>query len=155
MGTDSLIEALRRLIVGRRFAPSDENTEIELRSLLLMYDSTSAIEEKEQVKEELKCQEVEYNQFRERNIQLRNQFFHIINEQDQPLLARIQARGGMEGLSSAARQNFDATMYQFVDVYMRVSKDTETIKLCEYFIKISPDYMQTKYERKRAWLQRR
>jgi len=147
------IEALRRLIVSRRFAPSDENTEIELRSLLLMYHSTLAIQEKDEVKELYKYQEIEYREFTGRNTQLRNQFFRVINEQGHPLFARIQAQGGMEGLSSAARQNLDAAMHRRVDVYTRVNKRTEAIKLCEYFVKITPDYMQTKYERKRAWLQ--
>jgi hypothetical protein len=147
------IEALRRLIVSRRFAPSDENREIELRSLLLMYHSALAIQEKDEIKELYKYQEIEYREFTERNTQLRNQFLRIINEQGHPLFARILARGGMEGLSSAARQNPDAVMYQPVDVYTRVNKRTESIELCEYFVKMSPDYMQTKYERKRAWLQ--
>jgi len=118
-----------------------------------MYHSTLAIQEKDEVKELYKYQEIEYREFTGRNTQLRNQFFRVINEQGHPLFARIQAQGGMEGLSSAARQNLDAAMHRRVDVYTRVNKRTEAIKLCEYFVKITPDYMQTKYERKRAWLQ--
>ena len=133
------------------FRGEESDLEIELRGLLLTYRSILAIQEKEDIKQKHRYDEITMREFTQRNQEIKTVFNDIYRFVGVPLLQKIKNMG-VEHLAPGARQNTISGLYQLVDVCTRLNKYKQAIDICDFVISTFPGYFTSQFEMKLGWL---
>ncbi|MEZ4863142.1 MAG: NB-ARC domain-containing protein [Caldilineaceae bacterium] len=132
----------------------DKNLRLELLGLLLMYRGLDAIQQREDLKEKIRFNEIDQQSFNREYEKTKVLFADICNHQGKLLFNEIKQIQSTSALSSAARQNVIAGLYQYVNLSIRLRKYEEAILICEYVIDSFPVHFHEQFKSKQAFCTR-
>lgn len=129
----------------------NEDIDLELGGMLLQYRSILVISEWQDLKENVNYNEISTSEFREiREKQL--QECKVIHDKQGLILYNSIATKRVDDLSSGAKQNVFAGLYNFLEVLIRLKKYDLAQKICEYVLYCAPKSFHPQFKKKNDWL---
>ncbi|NLR67192.1 NACHT domain-containing protein [Chitinophaga varians] len=132
---EKAIDALLDFCALNRNLNNDIN--LELHGLLLTYRSIYYINKKDDLKEDLKYNEISQIDFSKRNQVIKDQFYNIWKHMGHLFYDHIK-RINVDKISSGSRQNAITGLYQSSEILIRLSNYNKAKEICEFVIKKFP-----------------
>jgi len=129
----------------------NNDIDIELAGMLLQYNSIVVISDWQDLKEQKRYEEISDNEFK----QLRDaqkQVCKDIHDKQGVSLYNAISQKKLGEISSGARQNIIAGLYNFIEVLVRLQKVDLALEICEYIFYFAPKNFHLQFERKVEWL---
>jgi hypothetical protein len=120
---------------------------IELLGNLLTNRSIYWIDRREETKSKQAYEEISLAEYRDRNKQETEEFRDIYKNQGMHLFNFIKNKE-INKLSSGARQNVVAGLYQFVNICIRIKKYDVGSEVCRYALKETPEIYSNQFSKK-------
>jgi hypothetical protein len=127
-----------------------ENMDLELSGMFLQYRSILIISDWQDLKEKKNYNEISSTDFKLIREE-QKQTCKDIDKQGIILYNRITSRK-LDDISSGARQNVIAGLYNFVEVLVRLQKFELAIEICEYVLCAAPQNFHLQFKKKQDWL---
>jgi hypothetical protein len=131
------IQILLDYFSGRKGRDSSQDIYLELLGNLLTNRSIFWIDRREETKAKYDYEEISIKEFQERKAQEKQNFLDIYKNQGMYLFSILKKRN-IDGLSSGARQNVVAGLYQFVNICIRLHKHDTGKAVCQMVIDEMP-----------------
>jgi tetratricopeptide (TPR) repeat protein len=126
----------------------DRSVKFEMLGLLVMYRSISAIQQKEELKEKKRFDEINSAEHLMQSTEVKNLFIDICNRHGNFLVHDLRQLEDLDVLSSSARQNVIAGLYQYVNINIRLNKFQEAVSICEFVIQNFPAHFSDQFKNK-------
>jgi len=126
----------------------DRSVKFELLGLLVMYRSISAIQKKEELKEMRRFNEIDQTEYLTKTAEVRALFVDICTKHGSFFVHDLKQMDDVETLTSGARQNVIAGLYQYVNVNIRLNRYQEAINTCEFVIQKFPTHFSDQFTNK-------
>lgn len=133
----------------------NRNLYLELLGLLLMYRSIDAIQQRVELKEKERFGEIEHQDFLMRYKQSKELFIDICNKQGNLLFSELKKVSEASSLSSGARQNVIAGLYQYVNLNIRLNRLRDAADICQYAIDNFPMHLYDQFKAKLEFCQKK
>ncbi|MCX8167233.1 MAG: GTPase domain-containing protein [Candidatus Micrarchaeota archaeon] len=131
----------------------NEDIDLEIAGMLLQYRSIIIISDWQDLKEKRKYNEINISEFNSiRNKQ--KQECKDIHDKQGIMLYNAVIQKKLEDISSGARQNVIAGLYNFLEVLVRLNKVDLALKICDYVINCAPKNFHSQFKKKQEWFNR-
>jgi len=134
---------------------TNKSLRIELLGLLLMYRGINAIQQREELKERRKFNEIELLEYQREYDQTKELFADICDTQGRFLIGELRKIDDLSMLSSGARQNSVSGLYQYVNLSIRLNKYIDGVQICEYVIQNYPSHFYEPFKSKLDYCRRK
>lgn len=129
----------------------NNNIDVELAGMLLQYNSILIISEWQDLKERKRYEEIsdiEFKYLRDKQ----KQVCKDIHDKHGVFLYNAISQKKLNDVSSGARQNIVAGLYNFIDVLIRLKKFSLALEICEYIFCYAPKNFHLQFEKKAEWI---
>lgn len=128
----------------------NEDIDLEISGMLLQYRSILIISDWQDLKEKGNYNEVTASEFKLIREKQRQECKDIHDKQGIFLYNAVVPKK-LENISSGARQNVIAGLYNFLEVLVRLQKVELALKICEYVLYCAPKNFHSQFKRKQEW----
>lgn len=130
----------------------NEDIDLEIAGMLLQYRSILIISDWQDLKEKRNYNEIsisEFNTLREKQ----KQVCKDIHDKQGNFLYNAIISKKLDDISSGARQNVIAGLYNFLDVLVRLQKIDFALKICDFILNCAPRNFHQQFQKKQEWFQ--
>lgn len=128
----------------------NEDIDLELSGMLLQYRSILVISDWQDLKERKNYNEISISEFRATREKQKQECKDIHDKHGIILYNAIMPKK-FDEISSGARQNVIAGLYNFLELLIRLEKIDFAIKICEYVIYCAPKNFHLQFKKKEQW----
>lgn len=128
------------------------NYDLELAGMLLQYNSILLITEWQDLKDKRQFDEISESDFKEQRKKQMIDCANLHNKYGKTLYLSICKRKLTE-LSSGARQNVVAGLYNYTDILVRIHKYSFALEICQYILYNATTNYHMQFEKKRIWIE--
>jgi len=128
----------------------NEDIDLELSGMFLQYRSILVISDWQDLKEKGKYGEISNSDFRHIRSKQKQLCKDIHDKQGIVLYNKITSIK-LEDISSGARQNVIAGLYNFLEVLLRLQKLDLAVNICEYVLHCAPQTFHSQFKKKQNW----
>ena len=128
------------------------NYDLELAGMLLQYNSILLITEWQELKDKRKFDEISESDFKEQRKKQMIDCANLHNKYGKKLYLSICKRKLTE-LSSGARQNVVAGLYNYTDILVRIQEYPFALEICQYILYNATTNYHMQFEKKRMWIE--
>ena len=129
----------------------NNDIDVELAGMLLQYNSILIISDWQDLKEKKRYEEISDSEFKHLR-EKQKQVCKDIHDKQGVFLYNAISQKKLNEVSSGARQNIVAGLYNFIDVLVRLQKTGLALEICEYIFYFAPKNFHLQFERKAEWL---
>ena len=128
------------------------NYDLELAGMLLQYNSILLITEWQELKDRRQFDEISESDFKEQRKKQMIDCAKLHNIYGKKLYLSICKRKLTE-LSSGARQNVVAGLYNYTDILVRIQQYSFALEICQYILYNAATNYHMQFEKKRMWIE--
>ncbi|NMC98130.1 MAG: hypothetical protein GYA62_00215 [Bacteroidales bacterium] len=129
----------------------NEDIDLEIAGMLLQYRSILVISDWQDLKERRSYNEIGITEFSSIRDKQKLVCKDIHDKQGITLYNAIVSKK-LEEISSGARQNIIAGLYNFLEVLVRLQKFDFALKICDYILNCAPKNFHSQFNKKQEWI---
>ncbi|WP_008311171.1 NB-ARC domain-containing protein [Leptolyngbya sp. PCC 6406] len=129
----------------------NEDIDLELSGMFLQYRSILVISDWQDLKEKRNYNEISSADFKHIREKQKQMCKDIHDKQGIILYNKITSRK-LDDISSGARQNVIAGLYNFLEVLVRLRKFELVVKICDYVLFCAPQSFHLQFKKKQDWV---
>jgi len=129
----------------------NDDIDLELAGMLLQYSSITVISDWMELKGKNEYGELSYSEFRQIRDKQKQKCKDIHDKQGVFLFNGVSQKK-LTDISSGARQNIVAGLYNFLEVTVRLQKFDLALNICEYIFYCAPKNFHSQFKRKEEWI---
>lgn len=128
----------------------NEDIDLEISGMLLMYRSTLVISDWQDLKEKINYNEIPLSDFKSIREKQKQECKDIHDKHGIVLFRAIMPKK-LNEISSGARQNVISGLYNFLEVLVRLQKVDLALEICQYVSYCAPKNFQPQFKNKAQW----
>ena len=129
----------------------DNSLDLELAGMILQYRSINLVSEWIALKDKRQYDEVSIQEFKTIRSKQKNICKDIYVKHGNPLYKAV-CQIKLNEISSGARQNIVAGLYNYIDILIRMNMIDAALEICDYILSCAPANFHLQFKRKESWI---